>query len=149
MLLVSAELMKSSSSDRIAMYRGKITATVTAEEATKEFIRLLMAGIPVEQARERVHDPSQKFEPTGCRMTNEERNEKPTTNRTPSKSSSKFLRQTRGGDGQENGSRLTAYLGMLVIPVLAVITGLFSGAIFIILTTEEVYAAFGNHFGGL
>lgn len=82
-------------------------------------------------------------------MTNEERNEK--TNDKPNAVKiflEEFLRQTRGGDGQEKrGSRLTAYLRMLVIPVLAVITGLIIGAIFIILTTEEVYAAFGQSFG--
>lgn len=66
-LLVSTELDEILQlSDRIAvMYRGKITATVTAEEATKEFIGLLMAGIPVEQARERVHDPSQEIRADG------------------------------------------------------------------------------------
>ncbi len=34
----------------------------------------------------------------------------------------------------------------LLIPILAVITGLFIGAIFIILTTESVYAGFGKSF---
>jgi general nucleoside transport system ATP-binding protein len=39
-------------SDRIAvMYRGKIVATVPSEEATKEYIGLLMAGISPDQAR--------------------------------------------------------------------------------------------------
>ncbi|NMB89138.1 MAG: ABC transporter permease [Chloroflexi bacterium] len=35
---------------------------------------------------------------------------------------------------------------MIVIPILAVITGLILGAVFIILTTEQVYAAFGQSF---
>jgi simple sugar transport system ATP-binding protein len=52
-LLVSTELDEILQlSDRIAvMYRGKIVAIVPAEEATKEFIGLLMAGIPEDQAR--------------------------------------------------------------------------------------------------
>lgn len=52
-LLVSTELDEIMQlSDRIAvMYRGKIVAIVPTEEATKEFIGLLMAGVPVEQAR--------------------------------------------------------------------------------------------------
>jgi simple sugar transport system ATP-binding protein len=33
------------------MYRGKIVAIVPSEEATKEFIGLLMAGVPEAQAR--------------------------------------------------------------------------------------------------
>ncbi len=52
-LLVSTELDEILQlSDRIAvMFRGKIVAIVPAEEATKEFIGLLMAGIPEDQAR--------------------------------------------------------------------------------------------------
>jgi simple sugar transport system ATP-binding protein len=55
-LLVSTELAEIMQlSDRIAvMYRGKVVAVVPAEEATKEFLGLLMAGIPEEDARERV-----------------------------------------------------------------------------------------------
>jgi simple sugar transport system ATP-binding protein len=51
-LLVSPELDEILQlSDRIAvMYRGKIVAVVPAEEATKEYIGLLMAGVSVEQA---------------------------------------------------------------------------------------------------
>jgi general nucleoside transport system ATP-binding protein len=49
-LLVSPELDEIMElSDQIAvMYRGKITAIVPAEQATKEYIGLLMAGIPPE-----------------------------------------------------------------------------------------------------
>ncbi len=56
-LLVSTELDEILQlSDRIAvMYRGQITAIVPAEEATKEFIGLLMAGVPEEEARKQVH----------------------------------------------------------------------------------------------
>ena len=51
-LLVSTELDEILQlSDRVAvMYRGKIVAVVPAEEATKEYIGLLMAGVPPEQA---------------------------------------------------------------------------------------------------
>jgi simple sugar transport system ATP-binding protein len=51
-LLVSPELDEILQlSDRIAvMYRGKIVAVVPGEEATKEYIGLLMAGVSVEQA---------------------------------------------------------------------------------------------------
>lgn len=53
-LLVSTELDEVLQlSDRIAvMYRGKIVAVVPSEEATKNYIGLLMAGIPAEQARQ-------------------------------------------------------------------------------------------------
>ncbi|HZW05255.1 MAG TPA: hypothetical protein VFF68_15085, partial [Anaerolineaceae bacterium] len=66
-LLVSTELDEILQlSDRIAvMYRGKITATLPVEEASKEFIGLLMAGIPLDQARERVHDRSQEIRADG------------------------------------------------------------------------------------
>jgi len=52
-LLVSTELDEIIQlSDRIAvMYRGKIVATVPAEQATKEYIGLLMAGVNPEQAK--------------------------------------------------------------------------------------------------
>lgn len=53
-LLVSTELDEILQlSDRIAvMYRGKILAIVPSEEATKEYIGLLMAGVSPEQARQ-------------------------------------------------------------------------------------------------
>jgi simple sugar transport system ATP-binding protein len=42
-------------SDRVAvMYRGKIVAIVPAAEATKDYIGLLMAGVPPEEARQRI-----------------------------------------------------------------------------------------------
>jgi general nucleoside transport system ATP-binding protein len=55
-LLVSTELDEIMQlSDRIAvMYRGKIVAIVDAADATKEFIGLMMAGIPLEQARQQI-----------------------------------------------------------------------------------------------
>ncbi len=55
-LLVSTELDEILQlSDRIAvMYRGKIVAVVPAQEATKEYLGLLMAGIPPEQARQKI-----------------------------------------------------------------------------------------------
>ncbi len=55
-LLVSTELDEIMQlSDRIAvMYRGRITATVPIEQATKEFIGLLMAGIPLNQAEKQI-----------------------------------------------------------------------------------------------
>jgi len=55
-LLVSTELDEILQlSDRIAvMYRGRIIAIVPAEEATKEYIGLLMAGISPEDARKQV-----------------------------------------------------------------------------------------------
>ncbi len=55
-LLVSSELDEIMQlSDRIAvMYRGKILATVNAQEASKELIGLLMAGIPLEDARQQI-----------------------------------------------------------------------------------------------
>lgn len=55
-LVVSTELAEILQlSDRIAvMFRGKIVAIVPSSEATKEFIGLLMAGIPEEEARKQV-----------------------------------------------------------------------------------------------
>jgi ABC-type uncharacterized transport system ATPase subunit len=55
-LLVSTELAEILQlSDRIAvMYRGKIVAIISAEEATKQFIGLLMAGVPLEEAQQKV-----------------------------------------------------------------------------------------------
>jgi simple sugar transport system ATP-binding protein len=52
-LLVSTELDEILQlSDRIAvMYRGQIVAVVPSQEATKEYIGLLMAGVPQDQAR--------------------------------------------------------------------------------------------------
>jgi simple sugar transport system ATP-binding protein len=51
-LLVSPELDEVMQlSDRIAvMYRGKFVAIVNADEVSKEYVGLLMAGVPVEQA---------------------------------------------------------------------------------------------------
>ena len=59
-LLVSTELDEIMQlSDRIAvMYRGKVVAIVPAEEATKEYIGLLMAGISPEQAKAQLHQTS-------------------------------------------------------------------------------------------
>lgn len=55
-LLVSTELDEILQlSDRIAvMYRGKIVATVPSEEATKEYLGLLMAGISPDEARQKM-----------------------------------------------------------------------------------------------
>ncbi|MEW6651665.1 MAG: heme ABC transporter ATP-binding protein, partial [Chloroflexota bacterium] len=57
-LLVSTELDEILQlSDRIAViYRGKIVATVPVEEASKEFIGLLMAGVPLEDARQQTQN---------------------------------------------------------------------------------------------
>ncbi|MEX0787749.1 MAG: ABC transporter ATP-binding protein [Anaerolineales bacterium] len=51
-LMVSPELDEVLElSDRVAvMYRGRIVAVISGEEATKEYVGLLMAGISVEQA---------------------------------------------------------------------------------------------------
>ncbi len=66
-LLVSTELDEIMQlSDRIAvMYRGKITATVSAEEATKELIGLLMAGVPLEDARQQIQKKAAHSEKIG------------------------------------------------------------------------------------
>jgi simple sugar transport system ATP-binding protein len=55
-LLISTELAEILQlADRIAvMFRGKIVAVIPVEEATKEFLGLLMAGVPEEDARKRV-----------------------------------------------------------------------------------------------
>jgi simple sugar transport system ATP-binding protein len=55
-LLVSTELDEIMQlSDRIViMYRGHIVATVPAKEATKEYIGLMMAGVPQQQALEQI-----------------------------------------------------------------------------------------------
>jgi len=55
-LLVSTELAEILTlSDRIGvMYRGKIVAVVDAKAATKEFLGLLMAGVPEEEAKKKV-----------------------------------------------------------------------------------------------
>jgi simple sugar transport system ATP-binding protein len=57
-LLVSTELDEVMQlSDRIAvMYRGKIVAIVPSEEATKEYIGLLMAGVSPEDAKAQIHE---------------------------------------------------------------------------------------------
>lgn len=59
-LLVSTELDEILQlSDRIAvMYQGKIVTIIPAAEATKEFIGLLMAGVPEEQARQQIAQSS-------------------------------------------------------------------------------------------
>lgn len=66
-LLVSTELDEILQlSDRIGvMYRGKITAVVSAEEATKELIGLLMAGVPLEDAREQTLKNKSTLAPSG------------------------------------------------------------------------------------
>ncbi|WP_448335679.1 ABC transporter ATP-binding protein [Bellilinea sp.] len=66
-LLVSTELDEIMQlSDRIAvMYRGKITATVSAEEASKELIGLLMAGVPLEDARQQIQKKAAQSEKIG------------------------------------------------------------------------------------
>ncbi len=55
-LLVSTELDEIMQlSDRIAvMYRGRVVATVTSKEATKEYVGLMMAGIPQDQAYKQI-----------------------------------------------------------------------------------------------
>jgi simple sugar transport system ATP-binding protein len=55
-LLVSTELDEIMQlSDRIAViFRGHIVATVSAKEATKEYIGLMMAGVPQDQALEQI-----------------------------------------------------------------------------------------------
>ncbi|MEN4041922.1 MAG: ABC transporter ATP-binding protein [Anaerolineaceae bacterium] len=66
-LLVSTELDEILQlSDRIAiMYRGKIVAIVPAAEATKGYIGLLMAGIPQEQAKMRIHETTKHSDKGG------------------------------------------------------------------------------------
>jgi simple sugar transport system ATP-binding protein len=66
-LLVSTELDEVLQlSDRIAvMYRGKIVAVVPAEEATKGYIGLLMAGIPPEQAKQRAEETGEHSDKGG------------------------------------------------------------------------------------
>jgi simple sugar transport system ATP-binding protein len=55
-LLVSTELAEIQQlADRIiVMYRGKVVAVVDAAEATKEYLGLLMAGIPQDEAKKQV-----------------------------------------------------------------------------------------------
>jgi general nucleoside transport system ATP-binding protein len=55
-LLISTELAEILQlADRIAvMFRGKIVAVIPAAEATKEFLGLLMAGVPEDEARKRI-----------------------------------------------------------------------------------------------
>ncbi|HSV85274.1 MAG TPA: ABC transporter ATP-binding protein [Levilinea sp.] len=66
-LLVSTELDEILQlSDRIAvMYRGKIVAVVPAEEATKGYIGLLMAGIPQQQAKLRTQETQKHVDKGG------------------------------------------------------------------------------------
>ncbi len=66
-LLASTELDEIMQlSDRIAvMYRGQITAIVPAEEATKEYIGLLMAGISPEEAKAQTATRSENPVETG------------------------------------------------------------------------------------
>jgi simple sugar transport system ATP-binding protein len=65
-LVISTELAEILQlSDRIAvMYRGKIVAVVDARQATKEFLGLLMAGVPEEEAKAQV-GPIETKEVTG------------------------------------------------------------------------------------
>ncbi|HZW05254.1 MAG TPA: ABC transporter permease [Anaerolineaceae bacterium] len=76
-------------------------------------------------------------------MTDEDRNEKPNAGTV-------FLQELFGRkpNGEEQRGRpVSRILRALVIPALAVITGLIFGAIFIILTTESVYTAFSQSLG--
>jgi len=61
-LLVSTELDEIMQlADRIAvMYRGSILATLPAKQSTKELIGLMMAGIPLDQAKEQISRHSKK-----------------------------------------------------------------------------------------
>ncbi len=61
-LLISTELDEIMQlSDRIAvMYRGRIVATIPIEKASKEFVGLLMAGIPLDQAEKQTGRVSTK-----------------------------------------------------------------------------------------
>jgi simple sugar transport system ATP-binding protein len=47
------------------MYRGKIVAIVPAAEATKGYIGMLMAGIPQEQAKMRIHETTKHSDKGG------------------------------------------------------------------------------------
>ena len=62
-LLVSTELDEIMQlSDRIAvMFQGQIVAVVSSKEATKEYIGLLMAGVPEEQAKEQIQMNSNRI----------------------------------------------------------------------------------------
>ena len=62
-LLVSTELDEIMQlSDRIAvMFQGQIVAFVSSKEATKEYIGLLMAGVPEEQAKEQIQMNSNRI----------------------------------------------------------------------------------------
>jgi simple sugar transport system permease protein len=56
-----------------------------------------------------------------------------------------FLEELNRGSTKKNGKKGRGQ--QFLIPLLAVISGLILGAVFIVLTTEEVYAAFGQSFG--
>jgi len=62
-LLVSTELDEILQlSDRIAvMFQGKIVAIVDSKDATKEYLGLLMAGVPEDQAKEQIKTNSEKI----------------------------------------------------------------------------------------
>lgn len=58
-----------------------------------------------------------------------------------------LLEEIQGG-GANNGNSERRSLGRIIlIPILAVVTGLLLGGLFIIFTTEQVYIAFGESFG--
>ena len=58
-----------------------------------------------------------------------------------------LLEEIQGG-GSNNGNSERRSLGRIIlIPILAVVTGLLLGGLFIIFTTEQVYVAFGESFG--
>jgi simple sugar transport system permease protein len=62
----------------------------------------------------------------------------------PSQNAGKvFLEEVTGGTAQQLSSRRRIWQSLL-IPVLAILTGLILGGILIILTTEDVYAAWGQ-----
>ena len=56
-----------------------------------------------------------------------------------------FLEEVTKPPTKKNGQKSIGQI--ILIPVLAVVAGLILGGIFIVLTTEDVYAAFGRSFG--
>ena len=56
-----------------------------------------------------------------------------------------FLEEVTSPPTKKNGKKGIGQI--ILIPVLAVVAGLILGGIFIVLTTEDVYAAFGRSFG--
>jgi simple sugar transport system permease protein len=73
-------------------------------------------------------------------MSQETPQPKPTP---PSKNAAQiFLEELRGGQDSQKGWRRA--FQSLLIPVLAILTGLILGGVIIIFTTEEVYAAWGQ-----